>query len=72
MVERSADWMAQAKRDLAQAEWSVEGKFYEWACFVAQQAAKKAVKAVYQARHAAAWGHSVGSLLYPAALPKRV
>jgi HEPN domain-containing protein len=55
--------MAQAERDLEQAEWSLKGEFYEWACFIAQQAAEKAVKAVYQAHHAAAWGHSVSKLL---------
>jgi len=63
MPERSADWMNQAERDLAQARWSLEGRFFEWACFVAQQAAEKAVKAVYQAHHAIAWGHSVSNLL---------
>jgi HEPN domain-containing protein len=63
MPERSADWMTQADRDLEQARWSLEGEFYEWACFVAQQAAEKAVKAVHQARHSVAWGHSVSNLL---------
>lgn len=70
MPERSADWMVQAERDLEQARWSLEGRFFEWACFVAQQAADKAVKAVYQAHHAVAWGHSVGKLL--ADLPGKV
>jgi HEPN domain-containing protein len=55
--------MAQAERDLEEAEWSLKGEFYEWACFIAQQAAEKAVKAVYQAHHAVAWGHSVSKLL---------
>ncbi|HFD40121.1 MAG TPA: HEPN domain-containing protein [Anaerolineae bacterium] len=63
MPERSADWMAQAERDLEQARWSLEGQFFEWACFIAQQAAEKAVKAVYQAHHAVAWGHAVSKLL---------
>ena len=68
MPERSADWLAQAERDLQQAEWSLKGEFYEWACFICQQAAEKAVKAVYQAHHGAGWGHSVSKLLV--ALPK--
>lgn len=63
MPERSADWLAQAKRDLEQARWSLEGGFHEWACFVCQQAAEKAVKAVYQRLGAESWGHSVVSLL---------
>lgn len=40
MPERSADWMVQAERDLEQARWSLEGRFFEWACFVARQAAE--------------------------------
>lgn len=63
MAERSEDWMAQARRDLDQARWSLEGGFHEWACFVSQQAAEKAVKAVYQRLGAESWGHSVASLL---------
>jgi HEPN domain-containing protein len=54
MPERSGDWMAQAERDLEQAEWSLKGGFYEWVCFTCQQAAEKAVKAVFQARHGVA------------------
>lgn len=67
MAERSADWLAQAERDLEEARWSLQGGFYEWVCFVAQQAAEKAVKALYQRLHAEARGHSVSQLL--ASLP---
>jgi HEPN domain-containing protein len=63
MPERSDDWLSQAKRDLEQARWSLEGEFYEWACFVSQQAAEKAVKACYQRFSAETRGHSVRSLL---------
>lgn len=63
MPERSADWMRQAKRDLASARSQREAGFHEWACFVAQQAAEKALKAVYQRRAAEAWGHSLHDLL---------
>jgi HEPN domain-containing protein len=35
----------------------------EWACFAAQQAAEKALKALYQKAGAEAWGHSVFALL---------
>lgn len=62
-MERSADWMAQARRDLAHAEQDLASGFYEWACFSAQQAAEKAVKAIFQKLGAEAWGHSVGDLL---------
>lgn len=63
MPERSADWIKQAKRDLEMAKKSRETCFYEWACFIAQQAAEKAVKAVYQSRGGSAIGHGIGSLL---------
>ena len=63
MPERSADWIKQAKRDLEMAKKSREACFYEWACFIAQQAAEKAVKAVYQSRGGSAIGHGIGSLL---------
>ncbi|MFY0057004.1 HEPN domain-containing protein, partial [Acinetobacter baumannii] len=45
------------------AEWAIQGGFYEWACFMCQQAAEKALKAVYAERGADAWGHSVRNLL---------
>jgi len=62
-MERSRDWMNQAERDLAHAQSDLEHGFYEWACFSAQQAAEKAVKAVFQQMGAEAWGHSVADLL---------
>lgn len=63
MSDRSADWMAQAKRDLEHAAKDVRDGYFEHACFEAQQAAEKAVKAVYIHRHADAWGHRVAKLL---------
>jgi len=63
MPERHADWLRQAKRDLAHARRAAEDGDYEWSCFAAQQGAEKAVKAVYQRLGAVAWGHSVTMLL---------
>ena len=63
MVERSADWLAQAKRDLENARYEMTGQFYEWACFLCQQSAEKAVRAVYQKMGAEAFGHSVAGLI---------
>lgn len=63
MVERSRDWIDQAKHDLEHARSDRERGFYDWACFSAQQAAEKAVKAVFQKIGAEAWGHSVADLL---------
>jgi HEPN domain-containing protein len=55
--------MGQAKRDLGMAAQAMQSGFPEWACFIAQQAAEKAVKAVYQKKGGVAWGHSVADLL---------
>ena len=62
-MERSADWFNEALGDLDHARSDVEGEFYNWACFSAQQSAEKAVKAVFQKMGAEAWGHSVADLL---------
>jgi HEPN domain-containing protein len=63
MAERSQDWFAQAQRDVESARWQLQGGFYEWVCFTCQQAAEKAVKALYQRLNAVAWGHAVSRLL---------
>jgi len=63
MPERSADWIEQSKRDLQMAGEAAATGFPEWACFIAQQAAEKAIKAVYQRRGEVAMGNSVGTLL---------
>ena len=70
MATRHEDWMRQAKRDLQQAGILLESDGYEWCCFVAQQSAEKAVKAVFQKLGANAWGHSVNLLL--SSLPEPV
>jgi len=62
-VERSRDWMDQAEGDVRHAQSDMERGFYEWACFSSQQAAEKAVRAVFQKMGAEAWGHSVFDLL---------
>lgn len=62
-MERSKDWIDQAEGDLEHAKSDTERGFYNWACFSSQQAAKKAVKAVFQKLGAEAWGHSVADLL---------
>jgi HEPN domain-containing protein len=61
--DRSQDWFAQALRDLEQARASERDGRHEWACFSAQQAAEKAVKALHLALGQEAWGHTVAKLL---------
>ena len=53
----------QAEGDLEHAKSDRERGFFDWSCFSAQQAAEKAVKAVFQKMGAEAWGHSVADLL---------
>lgn len=55
--------MDQAEGDLLHAKSDAERGFYEWSCFSSQQAAEKAVKAVFQRLGGEAWGHSVADLL---------
>ena len=47
MPNRSLDWLRQADRDFEQAIDSRHAERHEWACFAAQQAAEKAVKALH-------------------------
>jgi HEPN domain-containing protein len=39
-------WFQQAYYDLKAAHWNIEGEFYDTACFLAQQAAEKALKSI--------------------------
>lgn len=68
MAERSRDWMAQAERDLRHARNARDDTDHEWACFAAQQAAEKAVKALAVRLGGEPWGHSVTALFQ--ALPE--
>jgi HEPN domain-containing protein len=74
MANRAADWFAQAARDLEQARDSQGAGRHEWACFAAQQAAEKAVKALHLACGQEAWGHVVATLLreLPFAAPEQM
>jgi HEPN domain-containing protein len=55
--------MMQAQRDLEHGRHAAAGGFHEWACFSAQQAAEKALKALHQHTAQEVWGHSVRYLL---------
>ena len=70
MPNRSRDWLKQALRDLEQAQASQRDGRHEWACFAAQQAAEKAVKALHLHRGQKAWGNVVACLL--SELPEEV
>lgn len=62
-MDRSGDWLAQAEKDLEQADASRRDGRHEWACFAAHQAAEKAVKALHLAKGQEAWGHVIARLL---------
>jgi len=69
-MNRAGDWFEQAKADLKHAKNSLRDGDYAWACFACQQAAEKAVKALYMKLNSIAWGHSVTELLE--SLPEEV
>ena len=63
MADRSRDWFLQAERDLEHAEDCLRAGRHEWACFVAQQAAEKSIKALHLRLGQGAWGDVVARLL---------
>ena len=63
MPDRSGDWLRQSFRDIEQARDSRNADRHEWACFAAQQAAEKAVKALHLHLGQEAWGHVVRKLI---------
>lgn len=62
-MQRSRDWLDQAKRDLEHARQSIGLGHFEWSCFAAQQAAEKVLKALHLYQGTVAWGYSVFELL---------
>lgn len=59
-MNRSADWLHQARADLAQAQLSAENGHHEWACFACHQAVEKALKALHLRHSQQSWGHGLG------------
>ncbi|MBN2028699.1 HEPN domain-containing protein [bacterium] len=63
MANRYLDWYRQAEADLNHARHALKDGDYDWSCFAAQQAAEKAIKAVFQKRSMEAWGHTLTVLV---------
>ena len=63
MAARHGDWLRQADADLRHAGNARDHDTHEWACFAAQQAAEKSLKAILLSRGEDAWGHTVTALL---------
>ena len=70
MPNRDQDWLNQAIRDLEQARDSQKAGRHEWACFISQQSAEKAIKSLHLHLGQEAWGHVVAKLI--SELPKEV
>lgn len=50
LLEEARRWFEEAEYDIEAAEDVLEDGRFNWACFIAQQAAEKAVKSLYIAR----------------------
>jgi HEPN domain-containing protein len=62
--EEYARWLRQAKHDLRTARTVAKTGAHDWACFLSQQAAEKALKGyLYSKGHRAVTGHSILMLL---------
>jgi HEPN domain-containing protein len=63
MPNRKDDWLRQADHELGVARTTFDAGQYDWSCFAAQQAAEKALKALYQHHHSEGWGHVLVRLI---------
>lgn len=61
--EESHRWIRQAKADIKAAEICSQNGSHEWASFQSQQAAEKALKAIWYFIGEDPWGHSIVKLL---------
>lgn len=69
-MDRPKDWFEQAERDLGFGKTAAGTGHQEWAAFLAQQSAEKAVKALVHALRGAVRGHSITEI--PRSLPLSV
>ena len=62
-MKRTEDWLKQAERSLEEALHAKSGGYYELACFLSQQCAEMAAKALLHSKGTEKRGHSVSHLL---------
>jgi HEPN domain-containing protein len=61
--DESTRWLRQARQDIDDARYNKDGARYHLTCFLAQQAAEKALKGyLYAQGEERVWGHSVAEL----------
>ncbi|NCD34898.1 MAG: HEPN domain-containing protein [Spartobacteria bacterium] len=56
-------WLTTAQEDLKAAQLLKDQKMYSHSCFLAQQCAEKALKALWQELDEDPWGHSIQKLM---------
>jgi len=59
-MNRSADWLHQARADLELAGASAAAGHHEWACFACHQAVEKALKGLHLHHGQHVWVHGLG------------
>ena len=59
-MNRSADWLQQARADLEVAAVNAGTGHHEWACFACHQAVEKALKGLHLRHGQQIWGHGLG------------
>ena len=59
-MNRSADWLQQARADLEVAAVNAGAGHHEWACFACHQAVEKALKGLHLRHGQQIWGHGLG------------
>jgi len=58
-MRRVEDWLRQAERALEEAEYTFRGEYYELTCFLSQQSAEFAIKALLQSKGIERRGNSL-------------
>jgi HEPN domain-containing protein len=62
-MDRSEDWLKQAKSNLEASNHLLNANDFSWTCFLAHQTAEKAIKALGEFEKTALWGHDLVDLL---------
>lgn len=73
MANEIKEWLERAERDLDSSRYNLRGKKYDVAAFLAQQAAEKAMKALYIMKYKELWKiHDLVKLGEKVSAPKEI